>query len=146
MASNPRRITTIVIHCAATRPSQDIGAAEIRRWHVEQNGWNDIGYHWVIRRDGKIEAGRAEGRAGAHAAGHNHDSIGICLVGGLNPAGKPAPSFEPAQLSALQTLLERMRVRYPQAEVLGHRDLPQVRKACPSFDVAHWLRTGELLP
>jgi N-acetyl-anhydromuramyl-L-alanine amidase AmpD len=146
MASNPRRITRIVVHCAATRPHQDIGAAEIRRWHTEQNGWNDIGYHWVIRRDGEVEAGRPESRAGAHAAGHNHDSIGICLVGGLNESGKPAPSFEPVQLDVLKALLERMRLLYPQAEVQGHRDLPGVRKACPSFDVAHWRRTGELLP
>jgi N-acetylmuramoyl-L-alanine amidase len=48
----------IAIHCSATRPSQDVGAADIRKWHKAQ-GWADIGYHFVIRRDGKIEKGRA---------------------------------------------------------------------------------------
>lgn len=140
-----RKISRLIVHCAATRPSMDIGAAEIRQWH-RGNGWNDIGYHYVIRRNGVIEAGRAESVPGAHAAGHNSDTIGICLVGGLDQAGQPAPLFEPAQMKTLAELLERLRQTYPGAEVLGHRDLPGVRKACPSFDVRHWRTTGALRP
>ena len=54
----PRDINTVVVHCAATKPSMDIGAKEIRRWHVDGNGWADIGYHYVIRRSGCIDSGR----------------------------------------------------------------------------------------
>lgn len=74
----------IVVHCSATTPGMDIGAAEIRDWHVNENSWDDIGYHIVIRRDGTIEMGRQEGAQGAHAAGYNHDSFAICLVGGID--------------------------------------------------------------
>lgn len=149
MQSQPghsRRITHCVIHCAATRPSQDIGVSEIRDWHVRGNGWRDVGYHWIIRRNGLIERGRHEGQAGAHVAGHNASSIGICLVGGLDQAGKPAPDYAAGQLAALRGLITRLEHLYPGAQVLGHRDFPGVAKACPSFDVAHWLATGAIRP
>lgn len=139
-----RRITHAVVHCAATRPSLDVGAAEIRDWHVRGNGWSDIGYHWVIRRNGLIEPGRDEGTAGAHVAGHNARTIGICLVGGLNQAGSPAPEYSAGQLTALTGLLKRIELIYPGVQILGHRDFPGVAKACPSFDVAYWRLTGEL--
>lgn len=141
-----RRITHCVVHCAATRPTQDIGALEIRDWHVRQNGWRDIGYHWVIRRNGLIEPGRDEGIAGAHVAGHNAHSIGICLVGGLDQAGKPAPDYAAGQLAALTGLLKRITVLHPGVEILGHRDFAGVAKACPSFDVRHWRATGQVRP
>jgi hypothetical protein len=56
--------------------------AEIRRWHVQQRGWRDIGYHWVIDRDGAVAPGRKETEVGAHVEGHNRGTIGICLLGG----------------------------------------------------------------
>ena len=72
----------IVIHCADTYETMDIGAEDIRKWHVEERGWSDIGYHKVIRRDGTVETGRDIDVSGAHAAGFNSVSIGVCLVGG----------------------------------------------------------------
>lgn len=52
----PRNKTDyIVVHCAATKPSMDIGADTIRDWHVNGNGWRDIGYHLVIKRNGDVE-------------------------------------------------------------------------------------------
>ena len=76
----PRNSTElIVIHCAATKTSMDVDAATIKDWHVNGNGWRDIGYHKVIKRSGEVEDGRDIRDSGAHAAGYNHKSIGICL-------------------------------------------------------------------
>jgi len=130
---------SIVVHCAATRPDQDIGTAEIRAWHLAR-GWRDIGYHFVIRHDGTVERGRPEAAVGAHVRGHNARSVGVCLIGGLDDTGTPAASFTGRQWDALAGLVEALRRRYPGAAVVGHRDLDP-GKACPSFDVAAWLRT-----
>jgi N-acetyl-anhydromuramyl-L-alanine amidase AmpD len=134
-----RTIKNIVVHCSATRPEADIGAAEIRRWHVEDNGWRDVGYHYIIRRDGRVEAGRPVEQPGAHVAGHNADSLGLCLVGGLDANGRSAAEYAPAQWAALRRLLGRLKERFPEADILGHRDFPGVAKDCPCFDVRRWL-------
>ena len=82
-----KKTDSIIIHCAATKKSMDIGYKEIREWHVDQNGWDDVGYHYIIRRNGKLEKGRPEEYSGAHAPSHNSRSIGICLVGGMAKDG-----------------------------------------------------------
>lgn len=131
----------IVIHCADTYETMDIGADEIRKWHVEERGWSDIGYHKVIRRDGTVESGRDIGVSGAHAAGYNSVSIGICLVGGRGQDDEAEDNFTPQQWESLEELVEQLQASYPDAEVLGHRDLPDVQKQCPAFDVRSWLFT-----
>lgn len=125
-----RKLTRVIIHCSATPPNMHIGAKEIKEWHL-QRGFNDIGYHFVIQRSGKVEEGRPIKKPGAHAKGHNADSIGICLVGGVDNKGHPEDNFLHDQIIRLKYLLQR----WPDLEVLGHRDLPGVGKACPSFDV-----------
>ena len=135
-----RTIKYIVIHCAATKPSADIGAKEIRQWHVKDRGWRDIGYHYVIRRNGEVEAGRPLEQAGAHVSGYNSNSIGICLVGGLNEQGRSAAEYAARQWEALKALLGRLSKRWPGAEIKGHRDFPNVKKDCPCFDVRQWLQ------
>lgn len=131
-----RDIKKIVIHCAATPPDMDIGAPEIRQWHLER-GWDDIGYHYVIKRGGGVDFGRARDRSGAHVRGHNLDSIGICLVGGLNEARKPDANYTRKQLSALERIVNDLLREYPGAEVMGHRDLDP-GKDCPCFDAGAW--------
>ena len=133
-----RQINSIIIHCSATKPSMNVGVDEIRDWHQDR-GWSDIGYHWVIRRDGTVEKGRPEYIAGAHARGHNQDSIGICLVGGINEDGKPDCNYTSAQYRALNDTINGIYGRYNINEVLGHRDLPGVTKECPCFDVRAFL-------
>ena len=133
-----RTIDTIVVHCAATRPSQDIGATEIDGWH-RQRGFSSIGYHAVIRRNGKLEQGRAPYQQGAHAKGHNSNSVGVCLVGGISEDGAPRDNFTPAQYNALKHYLDEVQRWYGPLNIIGHRDIPGVSKACPSFDVAAWL-------
>jgi len=136
-----RKIDTIAVHCAYTKPSQDIGSVEIRRWHKRPkprgNGWRDIGYHYVIRRDGTVEDGRPNQQMGAHVKGHNRYSLGICLVGGKSKDGKPEDNFTTKQMKSLETLVNALMDLYnvPERRVLGHRDFPKVKKECPCFSV-----------
>ncbi len=127
------RTSHIVIHCAATPPSMDIGAKEIDQWHKDR-GWKGIGYHYVIRRDGSIENGRHPDEVGAHVRGWNKQSLGICLIGGVDKDNKPENNFTEAQFKSLEHLLVVTSKMYPHAIVMGHRDLDP-NKACPSFEV-----------
>lgn len=129
----------IIVHCSATPPSLDWGAADIRRLHMKDPfAFSDIGYHYVIKRDGTVEKGRAEDQQGAHAAGWNQAAIGVCMVGGVNGRQQTEDNFTDAQYEALEKLLTELAQRYPKAVVCGHRDLAGVNKACPSFDVKLW--------
>lgn len=136
-----REINKIIIHCSATRLSQDIGAAEIDKWHKQQ-GWDGIGYHYVIRRNGRIENGRAIEKAGAHCKGHNANSIGICLVGGIDDNGKAENNFTERQFLSLDTLLTKLRGLYPIKTIAGH--CRYTNKACPCFDVNEFLNKHNL--
>ncbi len=136
-----RKIDTIIIHCAATKPTQDIGAETIRKWHMgPPNNWKDIGYHYVIRRDGKIEKGRRNGEVGAHASGHNATSIGICLVGGIDAKGRPEANYTPEQWTALKDLVITVKTAHSISsdKIIGHNQVSS--KACPCFDVPKWVR------
>lgn len=115
----------------------DIDADTIRKWHRDR-GWRDIGYHHVIKRDGTLEIGRPPMAVGAHAKGFNQVSVGICLIGGIDVMGDPDANFTRAQYNRLEKLLRALKQAYPEAAVVGHRDLPGVNKACPSFDVKAW--------
>ena len=130
-----RRTTDyIAIHCSATKPTQDIGASEIRKWHTEDRGFSDIGYHQVIRRSGAIELGRSLHVSGAHVKGYNSVSVGICLVGGIDKNGNPTDNFTEKQMESLDATIDYLKKIYPNAIVQGHRDFPGVTKACPCFD------------
>lgn len=131
------RTDYIVIHCAATPPKADIGRKEIDQWHRDK-GWAGIGYHYVIRRNGELEIGRAEDAVGAHVENHNSNSVAICMVGGIDTSGAPDNNFTREQWDTLPNIVARLRERYPNAKVLGHRDFKGVAKACPSFDVPTW--------
>jgi len=132
-----REINTIILHCAYTFPEMDIGAAEIRRWHVQDNRWNDIGYHYVIRRDGTVETGRPIEVVGAHVAGHNQHSIGICLVGGKAEPGRQNTNFTAEQWVALSDLVKSLLEQFPSATVAGHNNFDR-SKSCPTFDAKAW--------
>tara|TARA_B100000902_G_scaffold379514_1_gene413920 strand:- start:400 stop:822 length:423 start_codon:yes stop_codon:yes gene_type:complete len=132
MVSKMREITKVIVHCAATPEGRDVKTEEIKRWHTEERGWSDIGYHWVVELDGSINEGRSEDINGAHCRGHNSDSIGICYVGGSDSEGNPKDTRTEGQTDALVTLIKEILDRHPDAEVFGHRDFSS--KACPSFD------------
>jgi N-acetylmuramoyl-L-alanine amidase len=128
-----RPINKIIVHCSATPRNKDFSAEDIRDWHVKGNGWDDIGYHYVIRLNGKIEYGRMIDKYGAHAKGHNYDSIGICYIGGMD---KDMENWEDTrteeQKYSLLSLLKVLKLAHPESIVHGHRDFST--KACPSFD------------
>lgn len=141
-----RQINLIVVHCSATPEGRDVTAADINKMHIAR-GFKKIGYHYVVRLDGTVETGRKENEIGAHAKGYNANSIGVCYVGGLASDGKtPKDTRTPAQKSALKKLLHTLKQRYPDARIVGHRDLsPDTNhngkvdkwewiKACPCFD------------
>lgn len=137
--------TMIVVHCSATKPSMDIGVKEIREWHVNGNGWSDIGYAYVIRRNGALELGRdldrdgnVDEETGAHAKGFNVNSIGICLVGGISDCGKPDANYTIGQYIALDNLIHVIKRSNPIRRVVGHRDLDP-SKDCPCFSVKEFL-------
>lgn len=142
MLETNRPINKLIIHCAATNPKQDIGVEEIRDWHVNGNGWKDIGYHHVIRRDGTLEDGRSLEQVGAHCQGQNTGSIGVCLAGGVDMAGKPEANFTDKQWSQLKRYVMIFKAEHPKATIHGHNEF--AAKACPSFDVKKWLKAEGL--
>ena len=131
-------ITHIVMHYSATYGDQDIGASDIDKWHRDR-GFAQIGYHWVIRRNGTVEGGRSEGTVGAHVRGHNTGTIGICVVGGLDRATGPSHGVDnrtPSQIAAQIKLTREVLSRHPSACVVGHLDLAATQ--CPAYDAAAW--------
>ena len=148
--SKTRKVDTIIIHCSDTYARMNIGAAEIREWHTKERGWQDIGYHFVIRRDGTVETGRdldCDGdifeEIGAHTVNYNRNSIAICMVGGKRDDGLPDNNFHPKQFKSLDTILRFIKASYPRATIHGHNEFTNA-KTCPNFDVQSWLR-GRLI-
>lgn len=140
----PRKKTDyIIIHCAATRPNQEVTIADVDRWHRKRSFFM-VGYHYFIRRDGMIETGRELDQTGAHAKGYNHLSVAICLAGGVDDDLQTENNFLQPQWDSLKEILVELKELYPEAAIIGHRDLPGVTKDCPSFDVSTWLKENDL--
>lgn len=140
----------IVWHCSATPPSRNIHSADIDRMHKDR-GWDGIGYHLVISREGNIQWGENPRRMGAHAKGHNLVSFAVCMVGGVDEDGRPENNFTPEQWVTAALVYRFLCVVYPAAEHMGHRDLSEDRdgdgrieahefmKDCPCFSVKQWI-------
>lgn len=122
-----RKINSIIVHCSDSPEGRADTIDDIRRWHVDERGFVDIGYHYVVHLDGSVHPGRRLDTIGAHCSGHNAKSIGICYIGGM---GKDTRT--PAQKIALESLIRCLKAEFPEAKVYGHRDF--ANKACPSFD------------
>lgn len=140
---NPRsRTDAIFVHCSATKPDMDIGVETIRMWHKQQ-GWLDVGYHFVIKRDGTVEEGRPVNVVGSHVKDWNSKSVGVCLVGGINANGQFEANFTTAQMDSLRGLLRKLMAQYPGAKLMAHHQVAP--KACPSFNLKRWWTTNELI-
>lgn len=165
-----RALRMVVLHASATPSGHSIGMnplAEIDRWHQARGFRRSaaavlrarpalpaIGYHYVVDVDGAVFAGRHVDEVGAHVAGHNTHTLGVCLVGGMEPQAQ----YTRAQWTALAQLVPLLQAlaphRQPALRVVGHRDLSPDRngdaridrhewlKTCPGFDVATWLARG----
>ena len=128
-------IKLLVVHCSDTDNSEDLGALDIHKMHLNF-GWDGIGYHKIISRSGKIENGRPEYWVGAHVKGKNDISLGVCLIG--------RDYFTKLQFSALERILRKWKILYPDAKILGHRDIGNTSKTCPNFDVNIWCQDKNL--
>lgn len=162
LKKSKRKITDIVVHCTATPEGKDYNVGDIRRIHIKDKGWADIGYHYVVRIDGTIEPGRDVNIIGAHVSGYNSHSIGVVYVGGVegtrdargrivaktDSRDKPIAkdTRTEAQKNALLRLLMDLKKLYPGAVIKGHRDYSPDKnhngiiepkewiKSCPCFD------------
>ena len=141
-------IENIFIHCSATRPKWGEGrnlswkVAEITLWHKER-GFKDIGYHYIIDRDGKIAKGRNEDEMGAHAKGWNKHSIGICLIGGFgsNADDKFLDNYTKEQEDTLVKKIKELQEKYQNTMIYGHNEVSA--KACPGFNAKDWWRNAK---
>jgi N-acetylmuramoyl-L-alanine amidase len=137
-----RPIWGLVVHCTAAREGQEQTAEQLRQMHMSPGwqgsptGWSDIGYHYVVRRDGTVERGRPEAKVGAHVKEANKGTLGVVYVGGCDVNGKPKDTRTAAQKKALLAVCEALAAKYPIEWVKGHNDFTDA-KACPSFDVAN---------
>lgn len=127
-----RSISKIILHCTATPEGRDFSVEQVRQWHLAR-GFSDIGYHYLVGRDGTIYPGCPESVVGAHCKGQNTCSIGVSYVGGEEPDGshRPKDTRTPAQKKALRELVASLQKKYPGATVHCHYEF--ANKACPSF-------------
>jgi len=134
LLATARPISEIIVHCAATPEGKDFTVADIRAWH-KARGWSDIGYHYVVYRDGRVLLGRPVGQIGSHVAGHNTGTIGVVYIGGVSADGKTAKDTRtPAQRSSLLWLTQQLTAKHRGVKkITGHNQY--AAKACPSFDV-----------
>jgi N-acetylmuramoyl-L-alanine amidase len=152
-SQHPDNIHTIVVHCSATREGTWFDAQAIDAMH-RKRGFSMIGYHRVIRLDGSVQQGRPFNRRGAHVKGNNTNTIGICMIGGLDENGKAKDTFTDFQYHSLMCELTNMKQTFKNVnKIVGHRDFsPDLDgdgliephewiKLCPCFDVATWLDT-----
>lgn len=141
-----RNLTEIIVHCTATpnnwwdgkKTSEKV--AEVKLWHTRDRGWSDIGYHYLIDRDGTIARGRPMERDGAHVRGHNRGTVGISLFGGRDSTadGQFADNYTPEQEASLRSLIDDLQNGHPSiTKISGHNEY--AAKACPGFRVRDWL-------
>lgn len=145
----------LVLHCTATPEGREVTSGEIRHWHTDPvkkggRGWKQVGYTDMIHLDGKVER-LVKNNEDAEvdpwevtngAKGYNTVSRHVVYVGGVSKDGKTAKDTRTeAQLKAMTAYVRDFHERFPQIRIVGHGELPGVKKACPSFDVAAWLRS-----
>ena len=139
----------LILHCSATRTDQDYTVRQLERDH-RARGFRTVGYHFYVRRDGEVTQHRHLLEVGAHCRPYNRCSIGICYEGGLDSDGRPADTRTPRQREALQHLLLHLLRLFPQARIMGHRDMAGATpKACPCFDARReygWMEELFYLP
>lgn len=132
--NSPYSVRFLVLHCSATRCDRNYTVEQLMKDH-KARGFRTIGYHFYIRRDGKLTQHRRLLEVGAHARPYNRCSIGICYEGGLNELGKPANTLTEPQIERLQDLFELLHRLFPDAKIVGHRDLPDTTpKECPCLN------------
>ena len=144
-----REIKEVILHCTATPKDRKLTVKEIRKWHVKQRGWEDIGYHFIIHQDGTIERGRNIDKIGAHTWGNNYGSIGVAYCGGVEKkikksSDKEKPKSKTTIVSkdtmtkeqefSFRNLFEMLEVIFGELKLRGHNDYNKA-KDCPGFNM-----------
>lgn len=121
-----RNIKEIIIHCSDSDIKSHDNLETIRNWHIAR-GWADIGYHYVITKDGEVHVGRPLQQVGAHCKGRNKESIGICLTG--------KSKFTPSQFISLGIVCKELMDAFGLQlnDIFPHRKFSEF-KTCPNFD------------
>ena len=149
------RMKYLVLHCTATPEGREVTSKEIRHWHTDPvskggRGWKQVGYTDLFHLDGTVErlvrnnedAEVDPWEVTNGAAGYNSVSRHVVYAGGVAKDGKtPKNTRTAGQLKAMRDYVWDFHERFPQIRIVGHRDLPGVKKACPSFDVKAWLES-----
>ena len=149
------RMKYLVLHCTATPEGREVTSKEIRHWHTDPvskggRGWKQVGYTDLFHLDGTVErlvrnnedAEVDPWEVTNGAAGYNSVSRHAVYAGGVAKDGKtPKDTRTAGQLKAMRDYVRDFHERFPQIRIVGHRDLPGVKKACPSFDVKAWLES-----
>jgi N-acetylmuramoyl-L-alanine amidase len=129
-----RNLEKVILHCSATPEGRDVSTEDIRKWHVEGNGWSDIGYHFVIELSGDLKIGRPLERIGAHVKGQNRGSIGVCYIGGMERSmSKAKDTMNRGQEATFRNLMVALRASWGELSLHGHNEFSS--KECPSFNV-----------
>ncbi len=139
MMNGADSVRFIVIHCSATRSDREYTVEQLLRDH-KARGFRTVGYHFYIRKDGSLSQHRGLLEVGAHARGFNRCSLGVCYEGGLDESGKPCDTRTMEQKIQLEELLWRLHRLFPNALIVGHRELPGVKKECPCFSCYEYLK------
>ncbi len=127
-----RAIKYLAVHCTATQPSATVSS--IQKYWKQNLGWKNPGYHFIIKADGEIVNLLPIEQVSNGVAGYNSQIINISYIGGIDAAGKPKDTRTDAQKQSLLKILKELKKQFPTAKIQGHRDFPNVKKACPSFD------------
>ncbi len=138
--SRRKETNYIVVHSTNTKSNVNVNIRMVDEWH-RKKGLLKIGYHFFVKRSGKIEVGRNPNEIGAHTKDHDADSVSICLAGGLNTRGVVSFDYSLKQLESLFILIKTLKHIHPNAKVVGHKDLSETD--CPSFDVGEWWLVNE---
>lgn len=125
-------VNKIVVHCADSKSDMNVTVDDLRKWHVTEKGWSDIGYHYFIKFDGSVYDCRSVKFQGAHCIAVNNESIAICIEGGYGGEY----NFTKPQMDALGALIENKKTEYPGATLHGHNEFDN--KSCPCFNVGEW--------
>lgn len=133
-----REIKYLVIHCTATL--QNASVESIQRYWKEVMGWRSPGYHFILKPNGAVQNLQPIEKPSNGVAGYNANSIHISYIGGVDREGKPVDNRTDSQRKAMYELVKGLKRQFPEAEIKGHRDFPNVHKDCPSFDVKTWLK------
>ncbi|MWB96749.1 N-acetylmuramoyl-L-alanine amidase [Flavobacterium sp. GA093] len=127
-----RTIKYLVVHCTAT--SQKTAISSIQTYWKKQLGWKMPGYHFIVKPDGEVVSLLPIEQVSNGVKGFNHESINISYIGGVDPKNIPQDNRTLPQKASLLQLLTALKQKFPKAIIQGHRDFPNVKKACPSFD------------